>query len=87
LTTTQNVEVYNSGVTEQVTPYNENAPLWFETSAFMENIGCMSIDIMELHYTGKMLFQVDVLFRRKVPVDGIPSYLNPNFNISMSSTT
>jgi hypothetical protein len=69
-----------------VTPYNLNAPLWFEVHAYMESIDYMLIDVVELHYTGKSLFQVDILFRRKVPVSGIPSYLNPSFNLTLSKT-
>ena len=71
---------------EQVTPFNMNAPLWFEVQAYMESVGYMAVDIVELHYAGKSLFQIDILFRCKTPVPEIPNYLNPAVNLTLSKT-
>ena len=66
-----------------VTPFNLNAPLAFEAHAFMERIGFMLVDVVGLNYNGTSLLQVDALFRRKRPVQGIPSDLNPPLNTAL----
>jgi FkbM family methyltransferase len=66
-----------------VTPFNLNAPLAFEAHAFMERIGFMLVDVVGLNYNGTSLLQVDALFRRKRPVQGIPSHLNPPLNTAL----
>jgi hypothetical protein len=70
----------------QVLSYNANAPLWFEVHAYMESIGYLAVDILELHYSGKLLFQVDLLFRRTSPVEGIPARLLPAVNQTVSES-
>jgi hypothetical protein len=38
-----------------VTPFNLNAPLAFEAHAFMERIGFMLVDVVELNYNGRSM--------------------------------
>ena len=52
----------------------------------MESIGFFAVDIFELHYAGKLLFQVDILFRRKNPVEGLPQRLFQPVNGTASRT-
>jgi hypothetical protein len=70
----------------QVLPYNANAPLWFEVHTYMESIGYFAVDILELHYSGKLLFQVDILFRRLNPVEGLSASLFPPVNRTVSES-
>jgi FkbM family methyltransferase len=48
-----------------VVQYNDGAPLWFETHVELDQLGFVAWDVLQLHYDGNTLIQLDVLFVRK----------------------
>lgn len=51
----------------------------------MESIGYVLVDILELHYADTLLFQVDLSFRRKNPVNGVGPHLFKPTNQTVSA--